>query len=101
MGTLPDGARSPIESVGATRKLMEEVARESVAAIPNVSVRSGSWVSGLELAETGTALEGATPSCDLQLLPKSPLSAASVVLLAMVTQCLLYPTEAPRGPCFS
>ena len=100
MGTLPEGARSPTQSVGATRKLMEEVARESVAAIPNVSLRSGSWVSGLELAETGTAIEGTTPCCDLQYLLKLPLSAASVVLLAMVTQCLLYPTEASRGPCF-
>ena len=100
MGTLPEGTRSPIESVGATRKLMEEVARESVAALPNVSVRSGSWVSGLKLAETGTAIEGATPCCDLQLLLKSPLSAASVVLLAMATHCLHYPTEAPRGHCF-
>lgn len=91
MGTLPEGARSPIESVGATRKLMEEVARESVAALPNVSVRSGSWVSALKLAETGTAIEGATTCCDLQLLLKSPLSAACVVLLVMATHCLHYP----------
>ncbi len=58
METLPKDAHSPTGSVGATRKLMEEVARESVAAIQNITVRSGSWVSGLKLAETGGSVQG-------------------------------------------
>ena len=58
MGTIPESAHSPTQSVGATRKLMEEVARESVAALQNVTVRSGAWVSGLKLADTRGAIQG-------------------------------------------
>ncbi len=58
METLPESASSPTQSVGATRKLMEEVARESVKALPNVTMRAGSWVSGLKLAEAHARIQG-------------------------------------------
>ena len=61
MGNLPEDAHSPVESVGATRKLIEEVARESVAALQNVTVRAGSWVSGLKLADAHGAIQGRLP----------------------------------------
>lgn len=61
MDSLPEHEHSVMGSVGATRKLMEEVARESVAAMPNVSVRSGSFVSGLSLAGNGDAIDGVLP----------------------------------------
>ena len=67
METLPESTSSPTQSVGATRKLMEEVARESVKALPNVTVRPGSWVSGLRLAEAHGRIQG-----KLQLLLSSP-----------------------------
>ena len=58
MEALPETASSPTQSVGATRKLMEEVARESVAALQNVTVHAGSWVSGLKLGEAHGAIQG-------------------------------------------
>jgi hypothetical protein len=81
---------------------MEELARESVAALPNVSVQSGSWVSGLEVAEAGSVIGGVMPCRDLQIpAPKSPLPDASVVLLAMATHCLLFPQKRWGFRCFS
>ncbi len=62
METLPESASSPTQSVGATRKLMEEVARESVKALSNVTVRPGSWVSGLKLADGHERIQGRLPS---------------------------------------
>ncbi len=61
MESLPETASSPTQSVGATRKLMEEVARESVVALRNVTVRAGSWVSGLQLAEAHGTIQGRLP----------------------------------------
>ena len=53
-----EGEASPIDSVGATRKLMEQVARESVAAVGNISVRSGAFATGLSMSESGSAVKG-------------------------------------------
>ena len=55
------GEASPIDSVGATRKLMEQVARESVAAVGNISVPSGAFATGLSMSESGSAVKGMLP----------------------------------------
>ena len=62
-----EGEASPIDSVGATRKLMEQVARESVAAVGNISVRSGAFAAGLSMSESGSAVKGMLPP-DLSVL---------------------------------
>ena len=62
-----EGRNSPVDSVGATRKLMEQVARESVTAVDNISVRSGAFVTGLSMSENGSAVKGVLPP-DLSVL---------------------------------
>ena len=61
MDSPSEGAESPVGSVGASRKLMEQVARESVAAVDNIHVCSGSFVTGLSMSGSDSAVKGMLP----------------------------------------
>ncbi|KAK9908903.1 hypothetical protein WJX75_004497 [Coccomyxa subellipsoidea] len=58
MEPMPQDEPSPLESVGATRKLMEHTAREIVFTKENITVQSGALVSGLKFSEGGAAVSG-------------------------------------------
>lgn len=58
MEPMPQDEPSPLESVGATRKLMEHTAREIVSTKDNITLRSGAVVSGLRYSDGSATVSG-------------------------------------------
>ena len=58
MEPMPQDEPSPLESVGATRKLMEHTAREIVATKENISLQGGAVVSGLHYSDGNATVSG-------------------------------------------